>query len=146
MALSRPSPATFPFLPSPSDATNAEPAARAPCIVTRYVTTMSDSPRRCACGCGRDLPRDASAKRVWASDACRQRGHRGRQLERARARRASVEAAVERRDPRDLAALLEVAQQEALRRPGSVLLRVSGRLIALSAEELVVLAAGLERT
>ena len=112
----------------------------------RYDSKMHTSPpptRLCACGCGRAIPLEASAKRIWATGACRQRGHRGREATRARTRRASVQAAVEHRGPLDLAELLDVAQREARARPGSVMLRVAGRLVVLSADELAQLAAGL---
>ena len=76
------------------------------------------------------MPADASARRVWATDACRQRGHRGRETQRARAR------------------------------PGSIVLRVAGRLVgggevpaltlpelapAVSLDELRYRVEGLER-
>lgn len=102
--------------------------------------SSSPAPRLCACGCARPIPADAHGKRLYASAACRQRGHRGRETQRARARRASVQAAVEHRGPLDLAALLDVAELEARRRPGTVLLRLAGRLVVLTADELAQLA------
>lgn len=87
----------------------------------------------CACGCQRPLPPEAAGRRRYASDACRQRGHRGRTAQRRRAADQSLTAAL---SGRDLVSLLEAAHQAALQRPGSVLLRVSGRLTTLSAAEL----------
>lgn len=86
------------------------------------------APFPCACGCGRLVT--PSGRRRFASDACRQRGHQQRQ---GRARR-EVAVAAETRG--DLVALLALAEQHATTRPGSVVLRVAGRLHALDAGEL----------
>lgn len=106
--------------------------------------TPRTSSRLCACGCGHAIAASAPPKRIWASDACRQRGHRGREKVRAATRSASVAAAVAARGDPDLGALLDVAAREARRRPGSVMLRVAGRLVALSAEQLDQLVVALD--
>ena len=97
---------------------------------------MHSLDRLCACGCGRPVPPDAPAKRIWASDACRQRGHRNREKGRAVTRAASVAAAVAHRGGHNLHQLLDLAHREAQRRPGSVVLRAAGRLVVLTAEDL----------
>ncbi len=90
--------------------------------------------RLCACGCGRPLPPEADLRRRYArGNACRQRAHRGRTVERQQAAAGSLAAAVARRD---LADVLQAAITAANQRPGSVMLRVAGRLYALDAGEL----------
>lgn len=90
--------------------------------------------RVCACGCGRPLPPEAGSRRRYArGNACRQRAHRGRAVARRQAAAQHLATALE---DRDLRQLLDLAHEAALARPGSVLLRVSGRLTTLSAAEL----------
>lgn len=98
---------------------------------------MNRSPTPCACGCGELAP--AIGRRRFASDACRQRAHRKRQV---RARRDVREAIASRGD---LLSLLERAAQRARERPGSVLLRLDGGLHALEAGELARLVEQLGR-
>lgn len=103
---------------------------------------MTSTVRLCACGCGRALPSNAPRRRVWASKACKQRGYRRVEQRRADDRAASVAAAVAHRGPLNVGELLELARREARRKPGSVVLRVAGRLVTLSVEDLEQLAGG----
>lgn len=93
--------------------------------------SVTRTPFPCACGCGELV--EPSGRRRFASDACRQRGHRKRQV---RARREVREAVAQRGD---LESLLERAAQQARERPGSVVLRVDRRLRLLEAGELAAL-------
>lgn len=103
---------------------------------------MSTSkPTLCACGCGQVL--QGTGRQRYFNAAHRQRAHRRREVQRADAREASVSAALAARgaDLHELVELLATAAEEARRRPGSVVLRVGGRLVALDGGALRALVA-----
>lgn len=102
---------------------------------------MRDASKLCACGCGRPLPPDADPRRRYArGNACRQRAHRGRAGARRHAAADNLAAALQERD---LLTVLDAAHEAARQRPGSVVLRVSGRLTALGGDELAELVTAL---